>query len=201
MSTFLGHTEIFWVGLQAVTAILALLGLLLYTFYTRTMMKTQEDMRKASLSPSLVGRYFRGGNNTDQTVEECFEVTNVGAGAATNLMYWNQNVKRGFMLLDGVEKRFAGHSAVIAGHLLPAKSTTITFDSIWRGEATLFIIQAEDALGGTHQLKYYREGGPNGFLQSRICKADKKTLGIEDRKFVTKMKSLFKKSKVSPNHQ
>ena len=100
MDTFLGKSEVFWVGMQSLTALVALtvatlglIGLIFYTIYTRNMMKISEKVWQLNMLPSLVVQ-------TDLSKSGVREVTimNIGIGPALNLRFWAQQVTPNFGL-------------------------------------------------------------------------------------------------------
>ena len=165
--TFLHHEEVFWVGVQTIIAGGGLVGLLFYTLFTKRMMNSQEESRRASLTPTLAGQYL-GGENSYQGVlrDEVVEVTNIGGGAAIQVLYWAGRAPENYVLTNDVSLRKDGDLASVAGHLLSGQRTTVRFERVWIGEPWVFTISAQDALGGIHQLKYYREAGLNGKMNS-----------------------------------
>jgi hypothetical protein len=93
MDNFLGKPEVFWGGLQTITAILALIGLVFYTKYTRMMMETAELGRRANSLPSLVIQQ----DELEHGIRR-IQIMNAGMGPALNARFWAQIVSPKFEL-------------------------------------------------------------------------------------------------------
>lgn len=141
-------------GVQTITAVLAFLGLIAYTVYTRRMKTLQEETRRGELFPTLaVSDYQENG------VTISIDIRNVGRGAALDVKFWHQFVSNafeldGFMLVPTVS---AG--ALFLGALMEGEAKTIEAKvPTFLREKYLFVVDCHDVLGGQHQYRVLRHG-------------------------------------------
>jgi hypothetical protein len=161
MDTFLCKPEVFWVGVQALTAIAALaiaifglIGLVCYTIYTRNMMKISEKAWQLNLLPSLVVQ-------TDVSKSGIREVTimNVGVGPALNLRFWAQHVTPYFGLNGDVLVRKPEVQETFLGTLLSQSTLKVTDNYFADKVRLLYVVEADDLAGGTQQMQFLAEAG------------------------------------------
>lgn len=196
MDTFLCKPEVFWVGVQALTAVAALViatlglfGLVLYTIYTRNMMKISEKAWQLNMLPSLVVE-------TDLSQSGVREVTimNIGAGPALNLRFWAQEVTPHFGLNGDVLVRKPEVQETFLGPLLSQRSLQIKDDHFSEHVRRLYVVEADDLAGGSQQMQLLAEPstGERHALQVRKLSTD---LPINsDASLLQKVRWLFKRS-------
>jgi len=93
LQMFLGKPEVFWVGIQAICAVLGVIGLTVYTFYARQQAAYTQATLRASLTP-----YIAVASQHPEAVQkgslklEAYKVSyrNVGQGAALRLRSWHR---------------------------------------------------------------------------------------------------------------
>jgi hypothetical protein len=196
MDTFLCKPEVFWVGVQALTAmaalaiaILGIVGLALYTIYTRNMMTISEKAWQLNMLPSLVVQ-------TDLSESGVREVAimNVGVGPALNLRFWAQQVTPHFCLNGNVLVRKPEVQETFLGPLLSQRTLQITDNYFSEQARLLYVVEADDLAGGTQQMQLLAEPGSRErhALQVRKLSTD---LPINwDASFLQKVRWLFKRS-------
>lgn len=196
MDTFLCRPEVFWVGVQALTAVaalviatLGLIGLVLYTIYTRNMMKISEKAWQLNMLPSLVVE-------TDLSQSGVREVTimNIGAGPALNLRFWAQEVTPHFGLNGDVLVRKPEVQETFLGPLLSQRTLQIKDNHFSEDARRLYVVEADDLAGGSQQMQLLAEPstGERHALQVRKLSTD---LPINwDASLLQKIRWLFKRA-------
>jgi len=196
MDTFLWKPEVFWVGVQALTAMaaltvatLGLIGLVCYTIYTRNMMKISEKAWQLNMFPSLVVQ-------TDLSKAGVREVTimNIGIGPALNLRFWAQQVTPHFGLNGDVLVRKPEVQETFLGPLLSQRTLQIQDNYFSEQARLLYVVEADDLAGGTQQMQLLAEpgSGERHALQVRKLSTD---LPISwDASFLQKILWLFRRS-------
>lgn len=138
----------FWVGLQTLTAILALIGLAFYTKYTRMMMETAELGRRASSLPSLV---------IQQDVLERgirrIQIMNAGMGPALNVRFWAQKVSPEFELNGDIFVRRPAIEELFLGTILSQKTVEVGDPHYSRNDKILYVAECDDLAGGGAQMQ------------------------------------------------
>ena len=156
--TFWGHSEVFWVGVQALTAIAALIGLLAYVKYTADMKKAAELTLRATVTPvlSLVSKDFVKDEFGLYRLE--LQVRDDGNGAAFGLSAWHVHVEKRFSLpaFEGAYLAPNINATVErlgVSELLHGETTTIRFSFFSDRDARLYVVEAQDQTEGRHQLQ------------------------------------------------
>lgn len=196
MDTFLEKPEVFWVGVQALTALVALavaifglIGLVFYTIYTRSMMRISEKAWQINLLPSLVVQTDASQSGVREVV-----IMNVGVGPALNLRLWVQQVTPDFGLSGDALVRKSNVQETFLGPLLSQNTLRIT-DTYFSGQTRLlYVVEADDLAGGTQQMQLLAESrsGERQVLQVRKLSTD---LPINwDASFIQKVLWLFRRS-------
>jgi hypothetical protein len=148
MQTFLFEPEVFWVGVQSLVAVLALIGLIFYTLYTRRMMITSEKIQRASTLPALVIQT----DTVDRGIREV-NILNAGGGPALNVILWAQKVSDSFELNGNLMKHRPSVGEVFLG-TLPSQKSMRTADTYYsRNDKLLYVVEATDLAGGTQQMQ------------------------------------------------
>jgi hypothetical protein len=196
MDTFLCKPEVFWVGVQALTAlaalataVLGLVGLVLYTIYTRNMMKISEKAWQLNLLPSLVIEVGLSQSGVREVT-----ITNVGVGPGLNLRLWMQPVTLEFGLNGDVLVRKPDVPETFLGSLLSQSTRQITDNNSSDMKRLLYVVEADDLAGGSQQIQLLAEpgSGERHTLQVRKLSTD---LPINwDASFVQKVLWLFRRS-------
>ncbi len=196
MDTFLCKPEVFWVGVQALTAlaalaiaILGLIGLIFYTIYTRNMMNISEKAWQINLLPSLV---IEAGLSQSGTRE--LTITNVGVGPGLNLRLWVQPVTHKFELNGDVLVRKESVPETFLGSLLSQSTRQVTDTSFSENTRLLYIVEADDLAGGSQQTQLIvgPDLGERHTLQVRKLSTD---LPINwDASFIQKVLWLLRRS-------
>lgn len=155
MDTFLCKPEVFWVGVQAMTAVaalaiatLGLIGLAFYTIYTRNMMKISEKAWQLNLLPSLV---IEVGSSPSGVRE--VTITNVGVGPGLNLRLWVQQVTQTFKLNGDVLVHDQNVQEKFLGSLLSQSTRQVPDDNYSNNERLLYAVEADDLAGGSQQIQ------------------------------------------------
>jgi hypothetical protein len=196
MDTFLCKPEVFWVGVQTLTAmaalaiaILGLIGLIFYTIYTRNMMKISEKAWQLNMLPSLVVQ-------TDLSESGVREVSimNIGVGPALNLRFWAQQVTPHFDLNGDVLVRKPEVQETFLGPLLSQRTLQIKDNYFSEQARLLYVVEADDLAGGSQQMQLLAESrtGERHALQVRKLSTD---LPVNwDASFLQKILWLFRRS-------
>lgn len=170
-------------GLAAFAALLGLVGLYLYTRYTRRMMELGEITNRATVIPILVSSgsiqlepaatqlttasELGFVDPTVTAVRAVVTIRNVGEGAAIYLGSWAQVVSATFGIDNSILTR-TGHVTSgehIVYELLKGESTEVRFAPFKPSEISghlLFVIECSDPVNGFHQLQMLYSGLPNG---------------------------------------
>jgi hypothetical protein len=157
---------------------LGIVGLFLYTIYTRRMMKLAELSRRATITPifSLRNHRFAATNSVPCPDDDAgskpspanefrlyLTITNVGEGPAIGVSSWYQpvsqnfNIDRNLILIkdkvpDGETER---------PELLRGESMNVSFFPLTNlNHPWLFVIQSTDQAKGKHQLQVLLSGEP-----------------------------------------
>jgi hypothetical protein len=196
MDTFLCKPEVFWVGVQALTAvaalaiaILGLIGLVFYTIYTRNMMKISEKGWQLNLLPSLVIEVGLSQSGVHEVT-----ITNVGVGPCLNLRLWVQPVTQKFELNGDVLVREPNVPEAFLGSLLSQSTRQIADNNSSDKKRLLYVVEADDLAGGSQQIQLLVEpnSGERHTLQVRKLSTD---LPINwDASFTQKVLWLFRRS-------
>ena len=196
MDTFLCKPEVFWVGVQALTAlaalvmaVLGLIGLVFYTIYTRNMMKISEKAWQLNLLPSLVIEVGLSLSGVREVT-----ITNVGVGPGLNLRLWMQPVTLEFGLNGDVLVRKPDVPETFLGSLLSQSTRQVTDNNSSDKERLLYVVEADDLAGGSQQIQLLAEpgSGERHTLQVRKLSTD---LPINwDASFLQKVLWLFRRS-------
>jgi hypothetical protein len=111
--TVLGKSEVFWVAVQAAFAVAGFFVILMYTLYTRKMMRLQEESRRSELKPVFSvreqmishelrsdpsGGYDFRGQKFIERYRLILGIRNIGKGPAVLLHGWHQPVSDAFDL-------------------------------------------------------------------------------------------------------
>lgn len=196
MDTFLGRSEVFWVAVQALTAIAALavaiLGVIVvvcYTIYTRSMMKISERAWQLNLLPSLVVQTDLSQSGIREVV-----IMNAGVGPALNLRLWAQQVTTHFRLNGDVLVHKPEVNETFLGTLLSQGTLRITDNYFSDHSRLLYVVEADDLAGGTQQMQLIAESG-SGERQALQVRKLSTDLPINwDASFVQKVLWLFRRS-------
>lgn len=166
-------------AVQALCAVTALIGLFLYTRYTRRMMTVSELTRRASLTPVFAAsgiepHYLNNLQPTpDSVVRVSMNLRNVGEGVAVVVWSWYQPVSENFSVFDsGILKQpsSAPYGYIPVTSMTKGEIAEIHFDAydlanpavVQEGFLTktfpsdkrwLFVVDAVDQAQGRHQLK------------------------------------------------
>jgi hypothetical protein len=196
MDTFLCKPEVFWVGVQALTAvaaltiaILGLIGLVLYTIYTRNMMKISEKAWQLNLLPSLVIEVGLSQSGVREVT-----IMNVGVGPALNLRLWVQQVTPQFALNGDVLVRKPDVPETFLGPLMSQSTRQITDSDSFDKTRLLYVVEADDLVGGSQQIQLLAGpgSGERHTLQVRKLSTD---LPINwDASFIQKVLWLLRRS-------
>jgi hypothetical protein len=196
MDTFWGRSEVFWVGMQALTAMAALtvaiLGVIVvvcYTIFTRSMMKISEKAWQLNLLPSLVIEVGLSQSGVREVT-----IMNVGIGPALNLRLWVQPVSLEFGLNGDVLVRKPEVQATFLGPLLSQRTRQITDDVSSDKARLVYVVDADDLAGGSQQIQLIAEpdSGERHTLQVRKLSTD---LPINwDASFIQKVLWLLRRS-------
>jgi len=196
MDTFLCKPEVFWVGVQALTAVaalaiatLGLIGLAFYTIYTRNMMKISEKAWQLNLLPSLVIEV----GSSQSGVREV-TITNVGVGPGLNLRLWVQPVTQQFELNGDVLVRKENVPETFLGSLLSQSTRQVTDTSSSENTRLLYVVEADDLAGGSQQTQLVAgsDPGERHTLQVRRLSTD---LPVNwDASFIQKVLWLLRRS-------
>ena len=196
MDTFLCKPEVFWVGVQALTAmaalaiaILGLIGLVFYTIYTRNMMKISEKAWQLNLLPSLIIEV----GSSQSGVREV-TITNAGVGPGLNLRLWVQPVTQKFELNGDVLVRDPNVPETFLGSLLSQSTRQVADNNSSDKTRLLYVVEADDLAGGSQQIQLLVGLGPGErhTLQVRKLSTD---LPINwDASFIQKVLWLFRRS-------
>jgi hypothetical protein len=196
MDTFLCKPEVFWVGVQALTAVaalaiatLGLIGLAFYTIYTRNMMKISEKAWQLNLLPSLVIEV----GSSQSGVREV-TITNVGVGPGLNLRLWVQPVTQKFELNGDVLVHEQNVPETFLGSLLSQSTRQIADNNSSDIKRLLYVVEADDLAGGSQQIQLLvgLGSGERHTLQVRKLSTD---LPINwDASFIQKVLWLFRRS-------
>jgi hypothetical protein len=165
-------------AVEAVTACLGLIGLFIYTFYTRRMMRLSQDMQRASITPVLILRGGIGFVPTDIEYSSASELSftlpelkeyradldikNIGEGAAIFLKSWSQPASEGFDANDMsilIKTSAANEGNQELTELLKSESTNVSFPGFKNPDLQqrwLFVIDSIDHSNGRHQLRILR---------------------------------------------
>lgn len=161
---------IFWAAVQAITAVVGIIFLVLYTRYTRKMMQIQVEVRRGEIAPiftlvSLGGsenrpRAFQAdGQESTRNRNLHLRVRNIGRGPALRFRGWHGRVDPAFKLRDsriitrgpseddGVTTSFE----VLAGESAEMVCQWVDTSSHW-----LCILECEDTAGNIHQFQLIR---------------------------------------------
>ena len=160
-------------ALQAVCALLGVIGLLFYVIDTRRMRRISELTRRASITPvftanEITPRYtqavgFEGIFRIDVTIR------NVGEGPATVFWAWYQPVSPKFSVFNSsviTRPKGAQYAHAANGDLLKGELTEVIFDAynlanpsdklgqvFPHGSKWLFVVDSTDQAQGRHQLQ------------------------------------------------
>jgi len=147
-----------WLTYGQNTTVIALIGLIFYTHYTRRMMVAAEETRRLSLTPYLLAEDLRT-NYPPQ-----FAITNV-AGPAVRCEIWSQVVSSDFNL--GL-RLMRGQSVAISQRVPSILSgddpLLIPMLESRRRSNVLTVIECFDTGGGLHQLQLLQRYDDNGVL-------------------------------------
>lgn len=196
MDTFLCKPEVFWVGVQALTAvaalftaILGLIGLVFYTLYTRKMMKISEKAWQLNLLPSLVVQTDVSKSGVREIV-----ILNVGMGPALNPRLWAQPVSPDFILNGDVLVHKPDVQETFLGSLLSQSTFRVTDGYFSQGKRVLYVVEAGDLAGGTQQMQLLSEpdSEERHVLQVRKLSTDLPIRG--DASLLQKVLWLFRRS-------
>lgn len=196
MDTFLCKQEVFWVGVQTLTALVALaiavlglIGLVFYTIYTRNMMKISEKAWQLNLLPSLVIEVGLSQSGVREVT-----IMNVGIGPALNLRFWVQPVTQQFGLNGDVLVRKPDVPETFLGPLLSQSTRQVTDNNSSNTKRLLYVVEADDLAGGSQQVQLLAGpgSGERHTLQVRKLSTD---LPINwDSSFVQKVLWLLRRS-------
>jgi len=196
MDTFLCKPEVFWVGVQALTAVaalaiatLGLIGLAFYTIYTRNMMKISEKAWQLNLLPSLVIEV-----GSSQSGARELTITNVGVGPGLNLRPWVKPVTQQFELNGDVLVHEQNVPETFLGSLLSQSTRQVTDNNSSDNKRLLYVVEADDLAGGSQQIQLVAgpDPGERHTLQVRKLSTD---LPINwDASFIQKVLWLFRRS-------
>ena len=174
-------------GVAAVIATLGLVGLYLYTRYTRNMMLLQQETQRATITPILVSTgaiefvpaefSHNPGTELGLVAQDILAyrpvvmVRNVGQGAAIYITSWAQSVTEKFTMGGSIlfvqsPETNAGDQPLEA--LLQGESMEIKFGLMNPSQVKsrlLFVIQCRDAASGQHQLQLLYSHWPEGSVQ------------------------------------
>jgi len=145
-------------GLQTITGVLAFIGLIAYTIYTRRMKNLQEQTRRGELFPTLAVSSYR-----EEGARVIVGIRNVGRGAALNVKFWHQPVSNEFELDEFmlVRKEPFLFGTVFLGALMEGESRELEVPvSTYLRSKYLFVVDCHDVLGGRHQFRILRTGEP-----------------------------------------
>lgn len=209
-------------ALQASCALFALVGLTLYTLYTRRMMKLGELTRRASITPVFTMKdatphYVN--QDSDAVCRVSMTIRNIGEGPAAIIWAWHQPVTPKFSVFDaGIVKQSpsAQPGYVPESDLLKGDSMEIHFDAYDLANPTvkqvgfltqafpknlpwLFVVDSIDQAGGRHQLKILRHTGDNAPTDVTMQHSLGDTFGERWMKFVTRTVEIlqFTKSEIA----
>jgi hypothetical protein len=166
---FLGMSETFWTGIEALAACSGFILLLLYTLYTRKMMKIGEFTRRAQITPVFsateVSPFVYGFIDDLKTCGMSTTVRNVGEGPALLIWAWHQPVSENFKLKGTtllIPTGSVGSASCPKSELLKGESICIHFDPFGKdvhameNNSWLFVVEAFDQANGRHQLQIIR---------------------------------------------
>jgi hypothetical protein len=143
-------------GVQTVTAVVALIGLIFYTKYTRRMKTLQQETRRGELFPALAVSDYK-----EDGVTISIGIRNVGRGAALDATFWHQFVGDEFKLDDFMLVRKSIFETRFLGALMEGEGATIELKiSAYLRKKYLFVVDCHDVLGGQHQFRVLRHGEP-----------------------------------------
>lgn len=148
-------------AIQAMCAILGVVGLFLYVLDTRKIRSEQEKTNRATVTPFVCpSEETLGGNSDGKKVVSLYSrigIRNVGKGAALKLKAWICLVPKEFRL-DGSQwfedEEHNRYSTVVEkSNLMNGEEATVTTGGFQFEDRFLTVISAEDQRGAKHQLQ------------------------------------------------